>query len=177
MPTRLTPMRYNAPFGSVVVVSEERKPDPTRIVVDADVLAADLLVGGSARRTMDVLRTHSWLELVATDPLLDDAEAIIGSLADRELASAWRGEIETLAIVVDQPPGDHPALAAAYRGNAAHVVTFEETLRSPEAGANLRGLFDVSVRSPDAFVSVVDPAAIYELVFEEAYPGPNRDVR
>lgn len=164
-------------FGSVATVRDDREADPTRIVVDADVLAADLLVGGAARAVMDVLRTHSWLELVATDPLLDDAEAIIESLADRELAAAWRDEIESLAVVVEQPAEDHPALAAAYRGRASHVVTFDEGLRSPEAGASLRGVFDVSVRSPDAFVAVVDPAAIYELVFEGEYSGPDRDGR
>jgi hypothetical protein len=33
--------------------------DPTRVVADADVLAADLLVGGVARDALDHVRAHS----------------------------------------------------------------------------------------------------------------------
>jgi len=65
----------------------------------------------------------------------------------------------------------------AYRGNAAGIVSLDDRLRSAEAGANLREHLDVSVRSPDAFNAVVDPAAIYELAFEEPYPGPDRAPR
>ena len=152
-------------------------PGHARVVADADVLAADLLVGGGAREALDVVRRHSWLELVVTEPLLTDAEAVISRLGDAELAEEWRRLLEERAVVVDQPAGDHPALAAAYRGEAAHLLSLNGHLRSPEAGANLRGVMDVSVRSPDAFVSVFDPAAVYELLFEEAYPGPDRDPR
>jgi predicted nucleic acid-binding protein len=152
-------------------------PDPTRVVADADVLAADLLVGGAARAALDHLRRHSWLDLVVTDELLADAEAVVAALADDQLASDWRATVEAWAVVVDQPTGDHPALAAAYRGGAAHLLSLDERLRSPAAGANLRGVMDVSVRSPDAFDTVFDPAAVYELAFGEAYPGPDRDPR
>jgi predicted nucleic acid-binding protein len=158
-------------------VSERHEPDPTRVVADADVLAADLLVGGPARDAMDVLRSHSWLELVATDPLLEATRAVVESLADRALADEWRAAIDDLAVVVEQPPDDRPALAAAYRGDASQIVTFDERLRSAEAGAALRGLFEVSVRSPEAFLAVVDPAALYELAFEGTYPGPDREPR
>ncbi|PSQ41012.1 hypothetical protein BRD07_06100 [Halobacteriales archaeon QS_9_68_42] len=150
-------------------------PEHARIVADADVLAADLLVGGSAREALDIARRHSWLESVVTDPLLSDAEAVIADLVDDELAADWRRLIEKRAVVVDQPSGDHPALAAAYRGEAAHLLSLDGRLQSPEAGTDLRGVMDVSVRSPDAFVSVFDPAAVYELLFEEPYPGPDRD--
>ena len=152
-------------------------PGHARVVADADVLAADLLVGGSAREALDIVRRHSWLESVVTDPLLSDAETVVADLADDGLAADWRRLLEERAVVVEQPAGDHPALAAAYRGEAAHLLSLDGRLRSPEAGTNLRGVMDVSVRSPDAFVSVFDPAAVYELLFEEPYPGPDRDPR
>lgn len=152
-------------------------PDPARVVADADVLAADLLVGGAAREALDVVRRHSWLDLVATEPLLTDAEVVVAELADDDLAADWRARVEERAVLVEQPPGDHPALAAAYRGEAAHLLSFADRLRSAKAGASLRGVMDVSVRSPDAFATVFDPAAVYETVFGEAYPGPDRDPR
>ena len=152
-------------------------PDHSRVAAGADVLAADLLVGGDARAALDHVRRHSWLELVVTEELLADAEAVVAALADAELARDWRATLEERAVVVEQPPADHPALAAAYQGDAAHLLSLDGRLRSAEAGANLRGVMDVSVRSPDAFATVFDPAAVYELVFEEPYPGPDRDPR
>jgi predicted nucleic acid-binding protein len=156
---------------------EGHDPDHTRIVADADVLAADLLVGGPSREALDHLRRHSWLTLVATERLLEEAEAVIGELADEALARDWRGRLEEWAVVVEQPPDDQPALAAAYHGNATHIVSLDERLQSTRAGATLRGRLKVSVRSPDAFEGVFDPESIYELVFEEPYPGPDRDPR
>ncbi|WP_122090256.1 DUF7384 family protein [Halalkalicoccus subterraneus] len=153
------------------------EPDPTRIIADADVLAADLLAGGSAREAMDRVRSHSWLTLVATEPLFDDAQRIIAELADADLALAWRTTIETLAQVVDQPPDDHPALAAAYRGDAAQVLSFDEALASAETGAKLRPHVATSVRSPDAFLTVFDPERLYPAVEDGSYPGPDRDPR
>lgn len=158
-------------------MDSDREVDHGRIVADADVLAADLLVGGAPRDALDHVRRHSWLDLVATEPLLDDAEAVVADLADEDLAGDWRRTLEGSAVVVDQPAGDHPALAAAYRGGAAHLVSMDERLRSPEAGAALRGAMDVSVRSPDAFASVFDPAGVYELLFDDEYLGPDRDPR
>jgi len=151
--------------------------DPTRVVADADVLAADLLVGGAAREALDDLRRHSWLDLVATAPLLDDAEAVVADLAASDLAAEHRETLEEWAVVVEQPAGDHPALAAAYRGDATHVLSLDERLQSARAGATLGGMMDVSVRSPDAFATVFDPAAVYEHAFDEPYPGPDRDPR
>ena len=148
-----------------------------RVVADADVLVADLLVGGPSRDALDHLRSHSWLSLVATPTLLADAEALVADLADAELAADWRDRVDAWAAVVDQPEGDHPALAAAYRGDALHVLTLDEQLRGAEAGANLRGIMDVSVRSPEAFAAVFDPAAVYEARFDEPYPGPDLDPR
>lgn len=153
------------------------EPDPTRVVADADVLAADLLSGGSAREAMDVLRGHSWLTLVCTPQLLADAETVIAEFAGEDVALAWRARTEELAIVVDQPPGDHPALAAAHRGNAAQLLTFDEGLASARTGATLRPHVATSVRSPDAFLAVFDPERLYPVVKEGEYPGPDRDPR
>ncbi len=152
-------------------------PDYARLVADADVLAADLLVGGASRSVLDIVRAHSWLELLATEPLLADAAAVIGTLVDTGLAAEWREVIDELVTTVEQPPADHPALAAAYRGEAMHVLSLDDRLGSAEAGANLRAAMDVSVRTPDAFLAVFDPETAYEATFETSYPGPDRDPR
>jgi len=161
-------------------------PSPARVVADADVLAADLLVGGDARDALDAVRAHSWVVLVASDALLDDAEAVVATLtggddatadATTDLAVDWRAAIETLREPVAHPPGDHPALASAYRGGAMHVLTFEEGLRSAGAGAAIRGRVETSVKHPRAFATLFDPASLYEAVEGGAYPGPDRDPR
>jgi predicted nucleic acid-binding protein len=152
-------------------------PDPTRIVADADVLATDLLVGGEARQALDVIWEHSWLTLVASDPLLDATEATIGSLADGSLAAHWRERLEEWRCRVDQEPGDHPGLASAYRGNAAHLLSFDERLTSVTGGANLRKHLAVSVRSPKAFVAIFSAEQVWPEVNNTEYPGPDRDSR
>ena len=159
------------------MAGEDPLPNVDRVVADADVLAADVLVGGPSRAALDVVRAHSWLDLVATEALLSDAESVIDAVADRSLAAAWREAIDPLATVVEQPATDHPALAAAYRGEAAHVVSLDERLTGAAAGAELRAAMDVSVRAPEAFVSVFDPETAYELCFDDGYPGPDRDPR
>lgn len=152
-------------------------PDPARVVADADVLAADLLVGGPAREAMDVVRGHSWVELVASDPLLADAEAVVTDLADADLAAAWRERVDAERVRVEHPDGDHPGLASAYRGGAAHLLSFDEGLASAEAGAAINRRVPLSVRSPDAFLAVFDPARLYPEVEGGEYPGPDRDPR
>jgi hypothetical protein len=152
-------------------------PTPERFVADADVLAADLLRGGAARDALDLARCHSWVTLVATDPLLDDAEAVIGECADPALAADWREKIEALAETVDQSAGDHPGLAAAYHGAATQLLSYDETLRSAKTGATLRKYVAVSVRTPEAFVRLFDPDAMYEVAVGGEYPGPDRDPR
>ncbi len=151
--------------------------DATRVVADADVLAADLLVGDAAREALDHVRRHSWLTLVATEPLLDDAEAVVGALADADLAADHRRTLADAAEVVDQEPGDHPGLAAAHAGDAAHLLTFDTALTTAAAGASLRRQLDVSVREPAAFARVFDPEPLYEAVHGEPYPGPDADPR
>lgn len=151
--------------------------DPRRIVADADVLAADLLVGGAPREAIDVVRRHSWLTLVASEKLLDDAEAVIGDLAADRLAADWRDRIEQLCESVEHPAEDHPALSSAYRGGAAHILSYDEQLSSARGGANLRAVMETSVRQPEAFVTVFDAGALYDAMEGGTYPGPDQDPR
>ena len=151
--------------------------NPARIVADADVLAADLFVDGDARDALDCVRSHSWVELVASDPLLADAAAVIAELGDEELAVDWREHVESLATLVDHPAGDHPALSAAYHGDAAHVLTYDETLRSARTGMKLKERVDVSVKTPDGFASLFDAERLYPAVVGGEYPGPDRNPR
>lgn len=152
-------------------------PNPARLVADADVLAADALVGGDSREAMDVVREHSWIELVASDELLDDAEAVIREEASGEVARDWRERIEALRIDVEQSPGDHPALASAVAGNAAHILSYDDSLRSAKTGTALKGRISVSVKRPDGFVNLFDPESLYDVVVGGEYPGPDRPPR
>ena len=166
-------MRERAPDGGVDAVPM------ARVVADADVLAADLLVGGPSREAIDVLARHDWLQLIASEPLLSDAEAVIAERADPDLAAAWRARIDDLVALVDHPEGDHPALASALSGDARHVLSLDEKLQSPTVAAAVRREANVetSVRSPDAFVRLFDPADVYEVIHDEPYPGRDRDRR
>ncbi|WP_247002534.1 DUF7384 family protein [Halosolutus gelatinilyticus] len=153
------------------------QPNPARVVADADVLAADLLVGGDAREALDHVRRHSWIDLVASDPLLDRTERIVAALADPDLAAAHRERLETDRVAVDHPEEDHPALASAYRGDAAHLLSYDERLGSAKAGLRLQPRVSVSVRSPDAFARLFDPESLYAAIEGDDYPGPDRDPR
>ncbi|MGQ3329640.1 DUF7384 family protein [Halorubrum sp. FL23] len=179
--TALAERRANAgdrdTAGSDDLPPVDRDPSPARVVADADVLAADLLVGGPAREALDALRSHAWTTLVASDPLLDDAEAVIGALAGDGLADAWRDAIEAWREPVTQPPGDHPALASAYRGGAMQVVSLDPSLTGARAAAGLRDRMAVSVREPRAFATVFSPARLYPEAVGGEYPGPDRDPR
>jgi len=152
-------------------------PDPAALAADVDVLAADLFVGGDSRDAMDAVRAHDWVTLVASEPLLDDAEAIVAALADADLASDWREKAEALATLVDHPDGDHPALSAAVHGGAAHVLSMDGQLQSAATGAALSRRADVSVKSPAAFARLFDPERLYPTVVGGEYPGPDRDPR
>lgn len=152
-------------------------PDPTRVVADVDVLAADLLAGGDAREAIDHVRRHSWMTLVASPHLLNDAEAVIARIASDDLASDWRQKIETLAELVDHPPGDHPALATAYHGNAAHVLTYDEALLTTKANTSTKRFVETSFKPPGGFARLFDPERLYPLVSDDPYPGPDRDPR
>ncbi|QLG49050.1 DUF7384 family protein [Natrinema halophilum] len=151
--------------------------DPARVVADADVLAADLLLGGDARESLDHVRRHSWIDLVASDPLLEETERLVATLADPDLAADHRARLEAERIRVDQPEGDHPALASAYQGGAAHLLSYDERLRSAEAGLTLQPRVAVSIRPPDAFVTLFDAASLYEATEGGEYAGPDRNPR
>ncbi|ADB61911.1 hypothetical protein Htur_3044 [Haloterrigena turkmenica DSM 5511] len=153
------------------------RPNPARVVAAPKVLAADLLVGGDARDALDHVRRHSWVELVASDPLLEETERLVAALADSDLAADHRERLETERVAVDQPADDHPALASAYRGGAAHLLSYDEGLGSARAGLSLQPRVSVSVRPPDAFAQLFDPESLYEAVEGGAYPGPDRDPR
>lgn len=150
--------------------------DPARVVADADVLAADLLVGEADRAALDHLRRHSWTTLVASDALLADAEWVVGTLADEALAGAWRRRLEDWVERVDHPPADHPAVASAVRGNAAHILSHDDRLRTPTTAARLHGL-ETSVKTPAAFARLFDPETVYATSVGGDYPGPDRNPR
>jgi hypothetical protein len=150
---------------------------PARVVADADVLVADLLVGGAAREALDRVREHSWVVLVASDPLLADAERAIRDLAGDDLAADWRRRVDREREPVSHPPGDHPGLAAAYRGGAAHLLTVAGDLTSARAGLGMAPHLAVSVREPRAFATVFDAAGLYATLDAGEYPGPDRDPR
>lgn len=150
---------------------------PARLVADADVLAADLLVGGDARAALDHVRRHSWLTLLASEQLLDDTEAVVAELADSELAAAHRERLEAVCERVEHPEGDHPGLATAYRGGAAHLLSYDDSLRSARTGLSIQPHADLSIRPPDAFARLFDPASLYDVVVGGEYPGPDADPR
>jgi len=155
----------------------DRRPDPTLIAADADVLAADLLVGGAARAALDRVRGHSWMGLAASDPLLADAAAVVETLADAELARDWRERAERLRTRVEHPQRDHPGLASAYRGGAAHLLTFDESLTATSANLAVQPYAALSIRTPAAFDRLFDPEPLYEATHDGTYPGPDRDPR
>ena len=164
-------------MGDASTSAGDPEPSPARVVADADVLAADLLVGGAAREALDHLRRHSWTTLVASDALLDDAEAVVATLSDASLAADWRERVEAWREPVEHPAGDQPALASAYRGGAMHVLSFDDRLTGPRTAAGLNERFPVSVREPAAFAALFDAESLSEEVVGGDYPGPDRDPR
>lgn len=152
--------------------------DPiARVVADADVLAADLLVGGDARAALDLVRAHSWVDLLASAPLLDEAEAVITDLSEAALADDWRTTVETVVTIVDHPEGDHPAFSTALHGDARHVLSLDPDLQTAGAGTAIRARVETSVKSPAAFVDLFEPAAVYPTAVGGEYPGPDREPR
>ena len=153
------------------------RPNPASVVADADVLAADLLVDGDARRALDIVRANSWVDLVASEHLLADAEAVIAALADERLAADWRAKIDDRVRLVEHPPDDHPALASAVAGSAAHVLSFDDGLRSAQVGLVLNARTAVSIKHPAGFATLFDPDRLYPAVMDGEYPGPDGDPR
>ncbi len=153
------------------------EPDPAAVVADADVLAADLLVGGDARDALDLVRAHSWLSLVATERLLAETTELIATLSHEALAKAWREKFEQEATIVAPTAGGHPALVSAASGEAATVLSFDPQLQSASAGAAIRTRLATSIKAPAAFVRMTDPASLYEAITDDPYPGADRDPR
>jgi predicted nucleic acid-binding protein len=151
--------------------------DPTRVVADADVLAADLLCGGTARAGLDLVREHSWVTLVASDPLLEDAASTIADLADDALAADWRERVETEREPVTHADGDHPGLGSAAAGGAAHLLTLDDDLVGPGANLAVQPHLRVSIRTPRAFAASFDAETLYAATHDGDYPGPDRDPR
>lgn len=158
-------------------VSDPPEPTPTRIVADADVLAADCCVGGPSRTVLSELYRHSWMTLIASDQLLDDAESVIETVASPSLAEEWRELIEAWREPAEHPADDHPAVGSAYRGGAMHVLSFDDKLTSSAAGARLNNYVPISVRQPDAFRLLFDAERLYESEHATAYPGADREPR
>jgi predicted nucleic acid-binding protein len=151
--------------------------DPARFVADADVLAADVLIDGPAREAIDLARAHDWVTLVASEPLLEDTEYVLEALGDAELAARWRDRMDDLVELVSHPEGDHPGLATAVAGDARHLLSLDDDLISPDANVALQGRVDVSIRHPEAFVSLFDPESMYEVAEGGTYHGPDNDPR
>ena len=156
--------------------TQQPEPSPTRVVADADVLAADLLVGGDARRALEAVWQHPWMTLVASDPLLATATRVVESLTT-DVAADWEALLSAWREPVSHPPGDHPALGSAYRGGAMQLLAFEGTLTTPKTAATLSQRFPVSIREPAAFCQLFDPESLYQTVSTEPYPGPARKPR
>ncbi|MWV40274.1 hypothetical protein [Natrialba sp. INN-245] len=152
-------------------------PNPARVVADPAVLAADLFVDGDARDALDHVRRHSWVDLVASDPLLEETERLVAELGDAELAADHRTRLEDERVLVEHPPEDHPALASAYQGGAAHLLTYDDRLTSAKVGLTIQPRVSVSARPPDAFARLFDPESLYEAVEDGEYPGPDCDPR
>ncbi len=153
------------------------EPDPTAVVADADVLAADLFVGGPARAALDLVRAHAWFDLIATTALLDETEELIAGLSDGDLAAAWRDHLEAEATIVEPTAAGHPALVAAASGEAATVLSFDQDLQSASVGAAIRTRLATSIKDPGAFARMTDPASLYEAIEDESYSGTDRDPR
>ncbi len=145
-----------------------------RVVADADVLAADLFLDASARSALDLIRSHSWITLLASDILIDQTTILIDQLSSSTLADHWAHKIRQHTTIVDHPTSDHPALATAIRGNTAHVLSHNPKLTSAKTGAALQSHGPTSVKSPEAFVRLFNPKTAYEHITGTEYPGPDR---
>lgn len=158
-------------------VESETDTQSEAVVADVDVLVADLFLENAAREALDHVRRHSWVDLVASRPLLARSRAVIAAIESAELAEDWHQRATTDCRLVGHPAGDHPALASAYRSGAHHLLTFDGTLTATETNLGVKPHMDLSARPPDAFARLFDPESVYEHLFEDTYPGPDSDPR
>lgn len=155
-------------------------PDPTRVVVDADVLVADVLRHDPSREALDRIRSHSWLTLVLSRPLIEDGRALLVEFESRTLAEHWQTVLDRTGRLVEPTAGGHPALATAHAAQAAQVLSLDETLTDVATGAAIRSTVDASVKTPTAFTSTIDLASLYAVGTAKSpaeYPGPDLDPR
>jgi len=137
-----------------------RETYPSRVVLGPTVLAAAVDdADDAARDTLDLVLEHPAVTLVASDALLDAAATIAADRTGEAAAAELRDRVADARLVPTHPPDDHPALASAYRANAAHLVTGDPDLRDADAAAAL-GPLRVSARSPAAFLRIFDPGAL-----------------
>ena len=172
VPDRIQSVVRKSNGGSLNFAMNE-PPDPARVVADADVLAADLFIDGASRDALDLLRSHSWLELVVTEALIEDTKVLISDLAESGLADDWERWVRTCGTVFEPSIGGHSALVAAHAGNAATVLSLDDRLLSAQAGVAIRPHVTTSIKSPTAFCKLVDPSSLYETLFADSYPGPD----
>ena len=127
-----------------------------RVVVDSEVLAEDAKGEKSAKVAMEIIRECQWIVLVASIPLLDEAQKMVEMELGMELAKKWRVSTESVCEIVDHPKRDHPALASAYMGNAQHIISRDQRLTSVKAGVAIRAKVETSVKKPEAFVNLFE---------------------
>lgn len=161
---------------SVEEESDSEEP-AVGVVADAGVLVADLFVDGPEREALDHVRRHSWVHLVASDDLLAEAHSLVAELSTTALADDWLEEVTKERVRVEHPAEDTPALASAYRGDARHLLTENEALVGANVNLSLQARATLSIRPPDSFANLFDPEPLYEDLFDEPYPGPDRDPR
>jgi predicted nucleic acid-binding protein len=153
--------------------SPPQSQSPVTIVPDADVLAADLFGVGAARKALDPFRSHQWLQVYSSPVILSDADALISYFGDELLASAWKHRARDWVHLENHHEDDHPALACAYRSGAQHILSLDQQLLSAGAGAHLGRKLSISVREPEAFANLFEPASFYALVHDDEYCGPD----
>ncbi|MDR9412019.1 MAG: hypothetical protein RI531_05230 [Haloferacaceae archaeon] len=146
-----------------------------RVALDLRVLTGDLCGAGLAHEVGERLRAHGWIEPVIAAPTAARIQEALVTVVGAGAADAWAAATERMHVI-SVPRGDHPALAAAYRGGARHLVTDDEAVLGAEPGATLGPRVGVSARTPAAFLQLYDPAAAYEALFDDAYPGPDAEM-
>jgi hypothetical protein len=165
------------PEQSASVPDDQGERAPEAVVADTDVLVADLFLNGHSRTALDHVRGHSWVDLVASEPLLATARAVVADLGTADLADDWYERAWRMCHIVEHPAEDTPALASAYRSGAHHLLTVDGTMAATETNLGVQPHMDLSIRPPDAFARLFDPEGVYEHLFESAYPGPDCDPR
>jgi hypothetical protein len=143
-----------------------------RVALDLRVVVDDLCGVGASHEVGERLRAHGWIEPVIAASTAARIRGALATTVGAAAAAAWAATTERMHII-SVPAGDHPALGAAYRGGARHLVTEDPAVLTPEAGATLGPRVGLSARPPGAFLQLYDPADAYAALFDDAYPGPD----